>query len=345
MTAAPQTPTSATPKRTMKDSQKNGLTSLAVLYRIGHCGDELSRFNLSSDASFVEPHLRRMEEAKLLEMKGTHYALTAKGEDLLEKMKQKTFEGVQTFEVFAGVDMDRDLTEEEQHEDQVNCPGEVKDHLLDPHFREATATEELMGKENGLIDMRLAMVIWLAEQGKMDCDPFEIVFLQKLTQGYFDGARFWAKLEMGLCFEEVEGIVNGVYQWRQMSAHGEEDASMLMATLFKAGMNQNKKLAGDTCGGCGAPIGMFEDDLECCPACGKDLGVGEEEELVEDDGEVVETTVITEEEEVMTSESDGFLDYYEPDCGIWYVDPYDAVAVAATCAVLGTCLYSDPYYW
>src|SRR5690606_2374413 len=124
---------------------------------------------------------------------------------------------------------------------------------------------------------------------------------------YFKGKRFWTMLQYGGFFDEVEEIVNGVYQWRQIGS-SEEDSSELMATLFKVGMNQNKKLQGDTCAGCGAPLGMFDDDLENCPAC--NAFVGEvEEEIGEDDeeDEVIDTTttIVTEEEE-SRSESGGF---------------------------------------
>jgi predicted RNA-binding Zn-ribbon protein involved in translation (DUF1610 family) len=166
------------------------------------------------------------------------------------------------FEIFGAVNQALSLTEE-QSPDGVS----VYDNLLDPRFAVTPQSE----------DLRLAMLEWFGDaaadplDGKK-VDLYQVVFMQRLRAGKYNGPYFWSDLRTGRVFEEIQKIVDSAVKWQQLGST-EDEASVAMNAIYTAGMTEQIKRDGDRCS-CGAYLGMYVfyatkegKTLDACPSC------------------------------------------------------------------------------
>lgn len=239
------------------------------------------RFSIVSDGdssnTIINGALKLLFMNHYLDIDGGYYVVSDKGKEVLRSCIA-AIDVIRQFDVFSSV-VPRPLTEDEWLSPQD--PAFVRWDIYDPRFNRDTQDES--GK-----DMRLAVLSWIAEKLKgndalngKEIDLHEVVFLQLLGCGAFTGSDFLPRLLDGSIFRDVESVVQGAFQWRQIDPDADEErASRNMQTLFTVGMLEARKRDAPFCGGenCGIPLYSFEEEarrtgvrLAQCPnpSCGR----------------------------------------------------------------------------
>lgn len=269
---------------------REGLTKVAILYRMAECGQEFELVNLSAFAGFLDPILEEMslKDGLIdLDASGLKWKTTAKGRELLKKMVTMT-DLAMRFEIFGAVRLDIELSDEEADPDQ---PGQTYPWVYDPRFLAPDAPESELDQAE---DLRLAMFVFMNEHLREELnggriDPYQIVFLQKLGADELksDTDIFWAQLQHGDTFGQIEEIVQSAYQWQDMCPEDLMIAQEYMVGLYTAGMAEAQRRGGDECQQCGTPLLLCDnlarqnnDELTECPGCGAPLIIPEQVEEV-----------------------------------------------------------------
>lgn len=340
---------------------KKEMTWLTILYRMLERKEIIPILLDGTPFDFIEKDLEEMVVEDLLEVDTTSvaYKVTFKGKEVCKKLLAM-YDQVLKFEVFSIVSVAQSLTEEE-----IDDEGQLLNQFYDPRFQEPGSLEEM--DELGTEDMRLAMMTFLSEQmatedEPLDIEPHRIIFIQNLSQGKFSKKDIWFDFQLGQPFDEIEGIVNSAYQWRDV-ADTEDEAIEAMKSIYSGGMIDQIKRDGQECSDCETPLAMFEMDAkednttldECpnpdcgasfkrpppdyeCPAC--NAGVTTSQQVCSCgallDFSLPSGTIQTETEEEYKDEPIWSYDYgYVPTP---YMDPYDPFLDIATfglvCAVL-----------
>jgi hypothetical protein len=218
----------------------------------------------------------------------THYVLTEKGRNVLKSMVDVTSISTQ-LDIFAKVNLQLDLRNAPilTHPGQVGDisdpenPGQVVPLAFDPRFVQQGDADPVGGTE----DLRLAVVEYLnvinATGDGSIIDPRPMIFYQHIGSGKYDihNPNFWQSVRDGSLLEEIDAIIASAYKWTDIGGGDVETSKRRMAGLYKAGMAERIRLAGDTCSTCKVPLGVLEAEqqeygrsLESCPGCGKKFG-------------------------------------------------------------------------
>ncbi|MFN3198393.1 MAG: hypothetical protein ACE366_08260 [Bradymonadia bacterium] len=245
---------------------------MTVIYRLMERGEKLHIVDIGEGHQHIEKELTEMLAKDLLQHEGEHWAPTEKGREFRDKMVAM-YDQVLHFEVFAHVDLTRQLSEEEGERDEEGLILHVFDHIHDPRFEPSP----------NAADMRLAMLTFLSErmvsegliQGQID--PYRIVFLQKLADGELKSDDFWLMMRTGKFFREVQEIADSQYRWTDVS-DDEEEAAWVMENIYTAGMLEQRKRDGYHCSKCDSPLAIFEahakadgEAFDHCFHCGADF--------------------------------------------------------------------------
>ncbi len=347
---------------------------LTVIYRILECGDEIPLNTKGTGYEFIESVLDDMHNRDLLDISDNemHYVVTQKAKDLRAKLVE-VYDHTLKFEIFGTVNVALELSD-----DITDDEGGVLDHCYDPRFQEL---QNMSHEEAGTTDMRIAVMRWLSESAAeeddnaKDIDPKIIVFMQWLCDGKLKKDDIWFDLKAKTFFNEVEEIVEGSYQWRDVS-DDEEEAWNVMETIYTAGLLEQRKRDNFECSACGIPLGVFEMNAEMdgeklthcpnpecgasyeppepptyeCPHCGSEIKAGQRSCTgcgAEIDFSMAAGTVATSEETVVTEESVVEDDYlWDYDYGYYgyspygYYDPYSPMVDALVfCAAVDMLYY------
>lgn len=280
------------------DSWRKDMFFATILYLLCECRQTLSlTADKAADLGLFENDLAEMLSLGLIDIKGEAWVATDKGRKALGQIVAM-FDQLMKFEIFGGVRLTRELTEDECLNDNSY---RVRDHLYDPRF--------LGPKEEdpNATDLRLAMISFLSERmaealpGSVDLHT--VVFLQKLSSGRFKQKDFWFEFKLGTFFNEVVEIVERAYTWRDISPNDQDQAASAMETLYAAGMTEQRKRDSSECGNCHIPLAIFEaiavengqkltqcpnpecqadynppapeGSLEACPSCSADIHTGD----------------------------------------------------------------------
>lgn len=285
--------------------------------------DELS-LEEERDVAFLKETMKGIYNDGLVEIEGAFWALNSKGREVLAKIV-KMFDHVLQFEIFGGVRLKRNLTEDECQEDDKNM---VLDYIYDPRFLGPDEADEESE------DLRVAMLSFLVDQdGSSSLDPRRVIFIQKLIDKELRSDSFFFDLLSGKFFEEVDEIAASAYQWRDIGATEEESISV-MQTLYTVGMLEQRKRDGQECSECHIPLAVFEliakEDGETLTACpNPDCGADYQPQTVTVMEDVVEPAEYEEViEEIEEPVWVGGYDYYgyEP---YGYYDPWNPIGDAA----------------
>lgn len=202
--------------------------------------------------------LYEMAKADLIRDHGPNWAVTEAGRASM-KGAVAAQDVLRQFEIFAHVDLSASLAEEDKLPD-----GSLRPEAWDPRFAEG----------EGSFDMRLAVLSWLsANITKKPFSPHMMVFLQKLGSGAMSVDGFWADVDP--LMSEVDSVVDTAYKWADVDAsHDPAACDGVMKAVYAAGQTEQRKRDGSTCGGCGIPLALFEQEaasrnelLAKCPRC------------------------------------------------------------------------------
>lgn len=250
------------------------MLQLTIIYRVLECGEKIPLLTETTSYEFVNKLLDGMHNQGLLEISddNQYWVAGKKGEELRNRMVE-IFDHTIKFEIFASVAValtpDDSITDED---------GNVMDHCYDPRFGPFDKASQAWKDENGVEDMRIAMIRYLSEYTSENddngqaqpIDPHQIVFMQMLAEGKLKG-DIWFDLRMGTFFEEVSKIVESAYQWTDCG-DDEEDSAAAMQQIYTAGMLEQRKRDGYECSACHIPLAIFEfnahennETLEQCP--------------------------------------------------------------------------------
>jgi hypothetical protein len=236
---------------------RNDVVALSALYLMLERGQ-----TLKSEGKLSNPIFVQMEKAGLITDMGLEYEVTDVGREAVKRAVAAQ-DVLRQMEIFACVDVTRALTQNEASP-FADEAGQVRAEVWDPRFA---------ADNPNAFDMRLAVITWLGETvTKKPVVPETIVFLQKLGSGQLSIELFWSDVRKTL--DEVEAVVASAYKWQDAAPGDVQAADKAMRAIYAAGQLEQRKREGTTCGGCGIPLVVFEqqaaargEDLGGCPEC------------------------------------------------------------------------------
>lgn len=245
-------------------SWQDDVLALSAIYLMLERGRKFTLYPSTQDDRNAAYVFKLMDEKGFIEPSGTEWQVTDRGRDVLVRAI-KAQDVLRQMEIFSSVDVTRALTSDEANPDD---PFQVLEYMWDPRFE--------AGRPDAY-DMRLAVITWLGQViSNKDVQPQTIVFLQKLGSGQLSMTNFWSDIYK--TFEEVDAIVKSNYKWTDIAPEDIELAKSRMQALYTAGMLEQQKREGSSCGGCQTPLVLYEQAasreghaLTHCPSCQRSL--------------------------------------------------------------------------
>lgn len=203
------------------DDWKLAMIRMVVVYRIKAKGDKLPIDVQQTDFEFVESVLDDMYQKDLLAQSEdqTHWILTEKGETVFNSLRELDDHASQ-FGIFGEVHIGQDVS------DLLDEDEEIPDGIDDPRFEiiedQTDESMELLQTE----DLRIALILFLneyaVELGDSDTpkvNPYQVVFARMLQEGKISGDDIWFNLRLGTFFNEVQEIVDSMYNWKSVTTN------------------------------------------------------------------------------------------------------------------------------
>ena len=329
-------------------------TFAAIIYRIKKIGGIPTLDDPDWSSKFITKFLVQMSGESLIHIEEDKWQLTDTGQTFYRNLLG-ALDQAKKFEIFYEVWQTCSPDEKESDDGIQVYNGDDDPRVL----RDRNSEEEPE-------DLRIAMMTYVADSvaEKVNTDNFsveKVIFLQKLLDVFDEGEAskdFWMNLYAGDFFDEIEKISGAAYRWQDLAE--DEDAAWETAqAVYTAGMLQQRKIDGQECGNCGAPLALQEAKNVCeeceadftppepppaeyeCPQCKADIHSGQsvcscgaDINFSLPEGSVTET----QETSTETDYSDTYYDDPYSYVPYGYYDVYDpigdALAFGLLCCVL-----------
>ncbi|MCP4521145.1 MAG: hypothetical protein GY827_05585, partial [Cytophagales bacterium] len=167
--------------------QRNYFASVLMLEQMCNKGQTYSIL-LDDDLRSLEPIIENMIQKGFVDISGTHYAPTAKGQKVLQNFYEKYAEYLKLYDIFCAVDLGA---------------GEFAfQFFFEPEFEDNERWKMFL-KEERFEDLRCAVAQYKG------INPIEIIFMSFIEEGRFrlDSQTDWAfDLKAGLIWDEIMEI-------------------------------------------------------------------------------------------------------------------------------------------